>query len=102
MDAIGSISPFTRVPSRVEGLDSSKDASSATGFGDAIGNALNELSDMQRGATNLAREFQADNPNVSVEETMIALQKASLGFQAVVQVRNKLVQAYTDVMNMPV
>lgn len=102
MDAIGSVSAFTRVPSRIEGLDSAKSPSNTGDFGDAIGNALNELSGMQRNATNLAREFQADNPNVSVEETMIALQKASLGFQAVVQVRNKLVQAYTDVMNMPV
>ncbi len=102
MDAINSVTGFTRIPSRVDGMESANAGAGAQGFGDAIGNALNELSGMQREATNLAREFQADNPNVSVEETMIALQKASLGFQAVVQVRNKLVQAYTDVMNMPV
>jgi flagellar hook-basal body complex protein FliE len=43
-----------------------------------------------------------ENPDVGLEETMIAMQKASLGFQAAVQVRNKVVQAYNDIMNMNV
>ena len=41
-------------------------------------------------------------PGASLEETMIAMQKAQIGFQATMQVRNRLVQAYTDVMNMQV
>ena len=44
----------------------------------------------------------ADNPTVSLEETMVAMQKAQLGFQATLQVRNRLVQAYSDIMNMQV
>jgi flagellar hook-basal body complex protein FliE len=43
-----------------------------------------------------------DNPAVSIEETMVAMQKAQIGFQAAVQVRNRLVQAYSEVMNMQV
>jgi flagellar hook-basal body complex protein FliE len=50
----------------------------------------------------LQREVQLDNPNVSLEETMVAMQKAQIGFQATLQVRNKLVQAYSDIMNMQV
>ena len=46
--------------------------------------------------------MQLENPAVSLEETMIAMQKAQIGFQATMQVRNRLVQAYTDVMNMQV
>jgi flagellar hook-basal body complex protein FliE len=39
---------------------------------------------------------------VSLEETMVAMQKSQIGFQATLQVRNKLVQAYSDIMNMQV
>jgi flagellar hook-basal body complex protein FliE len=45
---------------------------------------------------------QMDNPTVGLEETMVAMQKAQLGFQATLQVRNRLVQAYSDIMNMQV
>jgi len=45
---------------------------------------------------------QLDNPSVSLEETMIAMQKAQIGFQATLHVRNRLVQAYSDIMNMQV
>lgn len=75
---------------------------SGESFADAIGDALNNVSKAQSEATTMAREFQMENPNVSLEETMITLQKASLGFQAAVQVRNKLVTAYNDVMNMSI
>ena len=55
---------------------------------------------LQAGA--LQRELQLDNPTVSLEQTMIAMNKSSLSFQAAVQVRNRLVQAYEQIMNMPV
>jgi flagellar hook-basal body complex protein FliE len=64
--------------------------------------ALTDISKSQQVATNMQREVQFDNPNVSLEETMVAMQKAQLGFQSAVQFRNKLVQAYTDIMNMQV
>ncbi len=43
-----------------------------------------------------------DNPAVSLEETMLAMQKSQLGFQATLQVRNRLVSAYSEIMNMQV
>jgi len=64
--------------------------------------ALGDISKAQASAQALQREVQFGNPTVSLEETMIASQKASLGFQSALQVRNKLVQAYTDIMNMQV
>ena len=45
---------------------------------------------------------QMENPKVSLEETMVAIQKAQIGFQATLHVRNRMVQAYTDIMNMQV
>ena len=71
-------------------------------FVDAIGGALDKVSDLQGEARSLSRDFQMEKGDVGLEETMIAMQKASLGFQAAVQVRNKVVQAYNDIMNMPV
>uniref|UniRef100_UPI0025DC1957 flagellar hook-basal body complex protein FliE n=1 Tax=Sphaerotilus sp. TaxID=2093942 RepID=UPI0025DC1957 len=50
----------------------------------------------------LQREVSLDNPKVSLEETMVAMQRSNIGFQATLQVRNRLVQAYSDVMNMQV
>lgn len=64
--------------------------------------ALKAVSRGQNEAAELQRQFQLENPNVSLEETMIAMNKSQLTFQAAVQVRNKLVQAYEQVMNMPV
>ncbi len=71
-------------------------------FQTSFSSALNSISKSQATAATMQREVQFDNPTVSLEDTMIALQKAQLGFQSAVQVRNKLVQAYTDIMNMQV
>jgi flagellar hook-basal body complex protein FliE len=69
---------------------------------EAIGGAVDKVSELQGESRSLSRDFQLEKGDVGLEETMIAMQKASLGFQAAVQVRNKVVQAYNDIMNMPV
>ncbi len=71
-------------------------------FRTAMSQALESVSKQQLEAGRLQREVQLDNPTVSLEETMIAMTRANLGFSAAVQVRNRLVQAYTDIMNMQV
>jgi flagellar hook-basal body complex protein FliE len=77
-------------------------APSGEGFSAVLKQALDGVNSAQKNAEGLAREFQLDNSNVSLEDTMVAMQKANISFQAVVQVRNKLVSAYQDIMNMPV
>jgi flagellar hook-basal body complex protein FliE len=72
------------------------------GFSAALSQALKSVSATQNHASEMQRQVQLDNPNVSIEETMVAMQKAQIGFQATLQVRNKLVQAYSDIMNMHV
>lgn len=72
------------------------------GFTQALKGALQSVSAAQEHSSQLQREVQLENPAVSLEETMIAIQKAQIGFQASLHVRNRLVQAYTDVMNMQV
>ncbi len=72
------------------------------GFASALKGALQSVSAAQNRASNLQQEVQLENPAVSIEETMVAIQKAQIGFQATLHVRNRMVQAYTDIMNMQV
>ncbi len=72
------------------------------GFSGALKSALGSVSAAQNESTRLQREVQLENPKVSLEETMVAIQKAQIGFQATLHVRNRMVQAYTDIMNMQV
>jgi flagellar hook-basal body complex protein FliE len=72
------------------------------GFSSAFKSALESVSASQNEVTRLQKEVQMENPKVSLEETMVAIQKAQIGFQATLHVRNRMVQAYTDIMNMQV
>ena len=88
---------------RPDGMPLTPSADSvAGGFRAAMADALKDVSKSQFEASRLQRELTLDNPAVSVEETMVAMQKSQIGFQATLQVRNRLVQAYTDIMNMQV
>ncbi len=71
-------------------------------FQNVLSQALREVSANQLEASRLQREVALDNPTVSIEQTMVAMQKAQIGFQATLQTRNRLVQAYTDIMSMQV
>jgi len=73
-----------------------------TDFVSSLDSALAAVSKNQNTATELQRQFQLENSGVSLEETMIAMNKAQLTFSAAVQVRNRLVQAYEQIMQMPV
>ena len=72
------------------------------GFRSAMADALKDVSASHLQAQALQRELSLDNPAVSLEQTMMAMQKAQIGFQATLQVRNRLVSAYNEIMNMQV
>ena len=74
----------------------------AGSFRTAMADALQNVSRDQLDAQRMQREFSLDNPTVSLEGTMVAMQKSQIGFQAAMQVRNRLLSAYTDIMNMQV
>ena len=77
-------------------------ATGAASFQNAMSQALSQVSEAQNEASALQKEFQLGNSSVSLEETMVSAEKARLGFTATVAVRNRLVQAYSDIMNMQV
>ena len=84
------------------GSPSALSGTGKAGFGAALTDALKGVSDQQNTATWMQNELQMDNPTVSLEQTMVTMQKAQIGFQAAISVRNRLVQSYTDIMNMQV
>jgi flagellar hook-basal body complex protein FliE len=81
-----------------EGVESSSKVS----FSDALKAQLENVSNAQNQADDMGKKFAAGDDSVNLSDTMIAMQKASITFQATVQVRNKLVSAYHDIMNMQV
>lgn len=71
-------------------------------FGQVLAKSVSAVNDQQQVADNLITGFQTGTGTASVAEVMIAMQKASLSFTAMTQVRNKLVDAYQEIMNMPI
>ena len=69
-------------------------------FSDALKSSLEQVSGSQIKAEEMGKSFAAGDDKVSLSDVMISMQKASIGFQATVQVRNKLVSAYHEIMNM--
>ena len=70
-------------------------------FRDLLQRSIEAVNDTQQHANSLRTAFERGDEGVDLAEVMIAAQKSSLSFQAMVEVRNKLVDAYKDVMNMP-
>lgn len=71
-------------------------------FNDLFSQAINKVNDVQQASSAAATAYIKGDPSVDVTDVMIASQKSSVAFQAMTQVRNKVVEAYKDVMNMPI
>ena len=72
------------------------------GFGEALQASLERINHVQQAAGQEARAFQVGTPGVALYDVVIDQQKASLAFQAGVQVRNRVVSAYQRIMHMQV
>lgn len=71
-------------------------------FASALRATLDQVNGAQKSSEELAKRFVMGDDSVNLSDVMINSQKANLAFQATVQVRNKLVSAYHDIMNMQV
>ena len=83
------------------GISGTQAADKTQGFGDLFKQAINSVNETQQQSSALATAYEKGDPKVSLAQVMVASQKASVSFQAITQVRNKLVEAYQDIMNMP-
>ncbi len=77
-------------------------ATGASSFASVLQNSIDKVNETQVQSNQMAEKLAAGDTNQNLHEVMIALQTASVSFQEMVQVRNKLVSAYQDVMNMQV
>jgi len=75
---------------------------SQSGFGELLTNAIDQVNESQMRASEMKSSFETGTGDASLAEVMIASQKADISFRAMTEVRNKLVTAYQDIMNMPV
>jgi|TARA_B110000503_G_scaffold140649_1_gene232069 flagellar hook-basal body complex protein FliE len=70
-------------------------------FGDMFTSAVDTVNNNQKTANELSTRYEQGDPGVDLPEVMIALQKSSVSFQAMTQVRNKMIEAYKEIINMP-
>lgn len=85
-------------PSGLEGAE----GVGKTEFSEILQASLDRVNEAQSSAKSMATAFESGDTSVELPEVMVALQKASVSFQAITQVRNKLLNAYQEVMNMQV
>jgi len=72
----------------------------AGGFAGELKRSLDRISDTQQRAYGQAEAFELGKPGVALNDVMVDMQKANIGFQMGLQVRNRVVSAYQDIMNM--
>lgn len=72
----------------------------AVDFGSVLRGAIDTVNGHQQYAAQMSRAFERGDPGINLSDVMIAGQKSGLAFQSMLQTRNKLVDAYKDVMNM--
>ena len=75
---------------------------SSSNFGDMLKDAVNTVNDIQKDAGAKKVAFEMGDRSVTLADTMVATSKAGIAFDATVQGRNKFVEAYKEIMNMPV
>jgi flagellar hook-basal body complex protein FliE len=85
-----------------QGARAAAATSKGTDFAALLKHSLDGINGSQVEATRLARDFELGAPDASLNDVMVSIQKANISFQQMVQVRNRLVSAYHDIMNMQV
>lgn len=83
------------------GVDGAKTVGGVTGFADAMRSAVSDVNAMQAQASATTEAYERGE-TTDIAAVMLARQQASVGFEATLQVRNKLLSAYRDIMSMPV
>ena len=102
--AVDSLLAQMRVAAAAAGLHQPSQAvqSSKVDFAEVLKSSLDGVARAQAKSETMQKAFVLGDSNVSLSDTMIAMPQASINFQATIQVRNKVVQAYNDIMNMQV
>nr|WP_050476041.1 flagellar hook-basal body complex protein FliE [Herbaspirillum rhizosphaerae] len=86
----------------IDSITGSEKPAARVDFASVLKNSLDEVNSSQDKASKMSQSFSMGDDNINLSDVMIAMQKASISFQTSVQVRNKLVSAYRDIMTMQV
>ena len=70
-------------------------------FGDAVTQALQQVNGLQMKSTAMQQAYE-QGENIPLTEVVMSMQKSSIAFEATLQIRNKVLKAYQDILNMPV
>ena len=89
------------IPQQIDQLPNVSDPD-AGGFGQMLKSAVDAVNETQMKSAELQRAYELGEEGVDLTEVMIQMQKASVSFEAMTQVRNRFVSAYQDIMNMPI
>jgi flagellar hook-basal body complex protein FliE len=96
------LSEMRALQARASGISEAPVAAQPSEFANLMKNSVDHIASMQNQATALADAYESGDKSVDLTKVMLEVQKASLAFRAMTEVRNKLVDAYTQVMNMSV
>lgn len=91
-----------RIPGRMDGPAKTEQVRETPEFSDMLSQAVDKVNDLQKTSGDLRTAYDSGDPSVDLTRVMVASQKASVSFEALTQVRNRVVRAYEDVMNMPI
>lgn len=99
----GVLAQIRELSQRVDsGAPAAQSTGSSEGFSTALKAAIEAVNEHQMSAEALTEKFQAGDPNTSIAEVVVEMQKASISFQAMSEARNRIVDAYREIMNMSV
>lgn len=98
------LSEMRALQARASGVSTQSTASAVqpSDFADLMKNSVEHIASMQNQATAMSAAYEAGDKSVDLTKVMLEVQKASLAFHAMTEVRNKLLDAYTQVMSMSV
>lgn len=86
-------------PTRIQGMQAPQDVPK---FSDLLSQAVSTVSETQQKSSAMTTAYVQGDPSVTLSQVMVQSQKSSVSFQALTEVRNKVVQAYETIMKMPV
>ena len=81
---------------------SATSATNAMSFASVLRNGLERINEAQAQSSASQRAFERGDPGMDLPQVMIDMQKASIAFRGAVEVRNRMISAYQEIMNMPV
>ena len=101
------VSQLKAAAARAQGVENPLQTEKSSGtpkldFADALKSSLGQVNQLQQQSEQLGQKFALGDDKVNLSDVMISMQKANISFQETVQVRNKLVSAYRDIMNMQI